>query len=358
MPEHKNQHYVPKCHLKPFSLDGAARSIHLFNLKRGLLVKNASLKDQCSHAYFYGDDRLIEKALQPFEGKYAAVVQKVSDEVPLDQGELGFLKNFLHLQYLRTEVAVRRTLLAEAEMGRLVGEGASNAGDFITPSTHEETAQDAIKQFIETLPYIVDLKTRIIRNQTKLPLITSDDPAVQVNRFYVQKLGSFVGGAGLLNSGFSMFMPLSPKYAVCVYDPFVYTCPDRIGDVIHVTNSHDTRALNNLQYLKSAENIYFSDWADGQRIKEEALSAASDRPSSWHRLNYAVLDDSLGGSRGTETYRAVYTREERLGAQIGLIHLQMIMLKPRIWFSPLKFRAKPRFVNTRTGSGYLRPTYA
>lgn len=50
----KNQHFVPKVHLRPFSLDGENLSISLINLRQMKPIPNAPVKNQCSSDYFYG----------------------------------------------------------------------------------------------------------------------------------------------------------------------------------------------------------------------------------------------------------------------------------------------------------------
>src|SRR6185312_2249221 len=67
----KNQHFVPRCYLKPFTLNGEGLAISLLNVDQHRLVLTAPVKHQCSGDYFYGKDLQIEKALQHIEGLYA-----------------------------------------------------------------------------------------------------------------------------------------------------------------------------------------------------------------------------------------------------------------------------------------------
>ena len=53
MADNKNQHFVPKAHLKPFSVDGEGKAIHLFNLDAGRAIPNAAVRKQCSHDYLW-----------------------------------------------------------------------------------------------------------------------------------------------------------------------------------------------------------------------------------------------------------------------------------------------------------------
>lgn len=69
MADNKNQHFVPKAHLKPFSVDGEGKAIHLFNLDAGRAIPNAAVRKQCSHDYLYGRDAQLERAIQTIEGR-------------------------------------------------------------------------------------------------------------------------------------------------------------------------------------------------------------------------------------------------------------------------------------------------
>lgn len=48
MAANKNQHFVPRCYLRPFTMDEGDAAIHVFNLDRRKLIPNAPVKNQCS----------------------------------------------------------------------------------------------------------------------------------------------------------------------------------------------------------------------------------------------------------------------------------------------------------------------
>jgi hypothetical protein len=352
VPAHKLQHYVPRSHLRPFSASGEGRSINLYHITSDQLIQRAPVRGQCAKEYFYGDDLRIEKALQPIEGGYADAVKSLEAKGSVTIDQLKLFRDFTYLQYLRTDIAARRLELQHAAMSDLIFDRAQSAPVGFVPS-REEVVNESIKVFVDTVDLLSDLKACIFRNETDLPFITSDDPAIQLNRFYMQSLGTDFGSAGMINAGLQLFLPLTPKYCFCSYDGDVYTIPGKAHGIVRLVKRDDVTAINVQQYIKSSQCIYFKDWLTGPRLRKEFLEFAPRRPSSWHKVHYAVRDDSqLGGTH--KRYRVVHTKAEREEAREALLHLEGTMLAPGIWCTALKFRDKLRFVDTRSGAGYLR----
>ena len=102
----KNQHYVPKVHLRPFTLDGENMAISLINITRLAPIENAPVKNQCSRDYFYGKDPKLESAINFIENHYGEVVRMLERGYPSVDGRVTIvLARFIYLQYLRTEAA-------------------------------------------------------------------------------------------------------------------------------------------------------------------------------------------------------------------------------------------------------------
>ena len=109
MPSHKNQHFVPRCYFKPFSLDNEGKAINLYNIDSSQAIQGASVKGQCSKNYLYGDDLQLEHLLEKYEGDYARVLRVLDDQTknPTEQ-DLNILRKFMILQYSRTEAASKK----------------------------------------------------------------------------------------------------------------------------------------------------------------------------------------------------------------------------------------------------------
>jgi hypothetical protein len=345
MAQNKNQHYVPRAHLRPFSLHGAGDAINLCNVSRGLLIANAPVKGQCSEDHFYGKDLKLERAFQRIEGRYASIIRKLEGNASVpNTEEMQSLRNFAFLQALRTKAAVERYQSMDL--------GLRNAVFVDWFSKIEDEPQESIifhsmRLFAQSLPYISDLKLCILVNSTDSNFITSDDPACFANRYCMQRLRSKTFGWG--NSGFLIFLPLTPRHALMCYDGLVYTMQGRDGYLARVRASSDVNALNEFQALNCRKNLYFSSWKERDYVHER-LVAVSDRRRDRHEIEVLIR---VGGDGSGEYYRAA-TDEEKTGNGPFILHSQSIFPEPRLWFSCLKFRDPPRTFSNGSAVGHVR----
>lgn len=225
MATNKNQHFVPRCYLRPFTLDSAGRAINLFNIDQKKFVEGASAKHQCSGDYFYGEDPTLEKALQATEGLYAAAVRDIlTPGLTLTDTHQDVLRHFWLLQYVRTEAASRRAVEIAAETRGLL--------DVEGPEFNLSIRQAvliAMRTFVELMDAVGDLRVCLFRNMTEVPFVTSDDPAVLANRWYVEDARTRTRSFGLQSAGALILLPLSPQVLFIGYDDDVYSISDGRG---------------------------------------------------------------------------------------------------------------------------------
>lgn len=207
MPSHKNQHFVPRCYLRPFTIDGTGKALNIFNIDRGRAISRAPVKGQCSRDYFYGDDLALERAIQPFEGAYASLLRQVeSENFILSEEHRCLLRQFWSLQHLRTEHASRRMMAMSAEL-----DGAVNmSADF--KLTIGEAVRGGMNAFLQAEEAVGDLKVCLVRNRTPVPFITSDDPAVMANRWFQHDARARWLTPGLGSSAALLLLPLTPVH--------------------------------------------------------------------------------------------------------------------------------------------------
>ena len=347
MASHKNQHFVPRCYLKPFSLDGQGLAINLYNIDRRLGIRNVPVKGQCSGSYFYGEDLRLEKLLQKSEGSYAQTLSRIGEQGYRLNGDDKFvLRHFCYLQHCRTEAASRRAVLFMSDIADIAWNGQA-------PADWRTTIQDAVlsgmRTFSKTMNVIDDLKVCLIRNKTGQAFVTSDDPAVLTNRWYSQnpKAKGLSGGIG--NSGALFLLPLTPRVLCMIYDGDVYSLPNN-GGWIDVDRVADIDAFNQHQFLGCRANIYFADWTMLSEVAHSFEEALPYRPAAKHELVTAVLDREDDRAK---RYRVVARDQSRKEGEV-LIHVRSIQPRPSRWPSVIKWRPNPKIYSKGTGEGFVR----
>ncbi len=274
--EYKSQHFVPQCYLRSFAIDNERRSIGLYNIKHNRTVNGASIKNQCAKDYFYDKTGALDAVFSGFEGKYAEIVRRlIINDTSNMEDDLNFLRHFSYLQHIRTEAMAKGLALMVTDMADFVFENDAEGRAWATfdPAS---ISQDSISNFIATAPYLYGLQDCIVVNNTQNPFITSDNPAVVVNRFHVQRQGQEQGGAGLLSSGFMLILPLTPRLLFITYDKGVYGTDLTKGAAVVARRTRDVEALNALQVMKASQNLYF-DSVDGSEYVQNLVSRYSFR---------------------------------------------------------------------------------
>ena len=351
MADNKNQHFVPKAHLKPFSVDGGGKAIHLFNLDRDRAIPNAPVRNQCSSDYFYGQDPQLEAAIQSVEGPYGQMLARVlpNGTIPgaLDR---TVLRRFILLQHLRTEAAAASASQVLAAMAQLPGV-LPPGEDFDVKKAMRVAVEEAMLVYARQMRIVDDLRVTVVRNESRTPFITSDDPAVLTNRWHLQNPRGRYRPFSLRHAGLVMLLPLSPRVLAMLHDPDVYAVAHRQG-VVTIDRDRDADALNAHQILNCAANVFFQDWAGRDQLAEAVRAAAQDRPERRHRTTYAVQDRTVG----QHTRYAVAPLEEidpGAGREV-LIHTEILRPRPGRWPGFLTVRRNARALDNGTRTGFVR----
>ena len=348
MATNKNQHFVPRCYLKTFTHNGESLAINLLNLDRQRAIPAAPVKNQCSGDYFYGQDDDLETAIRAVEGSYASALERIhSPRYALTNSDKAVLRTFMLFQHLRTEAASMRSVEMFAGMERSIG---APLPGFI-PSI-KDAVQMAMRAFADETRLLDDLKVCLVRNKTKKPFVTSDDPAVVANRWHKEDPRSRHMSPGLMACGTTVFLPLSPRILCVAYDGDVYSIPHQSGWT-EARNDADVEAFNEHQFLNAFANIYFRDWNDNEWVLDSYRTVQKRRLSCRHRVHYAVLDESDGIHK---RYRVV-KRFDAIVHEEALVHTETLSPIPSRWPTQLRWRANGAVFTNGTGAGYIRAAH-
>jgi hypothetical protein len=349
MATNKNQHFVPRCYLRSFTVDCANKEINLFNIDRLKFIEHAPVKNQCSGDYFYGKDLALDKALQATEAAYGKALRDIlRPGYKLTDSHRDFLRRFWLLQFMRTDAASRRAVEMNAAMEDIIG---IEVPDFRYGI--REAVQIAMRVFADKMNLVDDLKICLFKNRTSIPFVTSDDPAVVTNRWYLRDRRTRGRAFGLRSAGNLLLLPLSPRVLCLGYDGDVYSVPHK-GGWVDVRNDKDVEALNQYQFLNCWANIYVHDSAYSRKVYDVFCTLASIRPKERHIINYAVLDTHEGEFK---RYRVI-DPDRAVDHQEALIHIQKVYAQPNAWPKQLRWRSRGIVFTNGTGIGYVRRRWA
>ena len=348
MAQYKRQHFVPRCYFRPFSLDNKGAAINVYNITRLRAVYNASIKGQCAKNYLYGEDLQLESGFRQVEAEYAEVLKTIqSAELEVSECQLNILRDFMLLQYSRTEAAINRTTSMMEDVHDTINQS------FTAPPPEADMSPSAmmimtLQAFGRLRETATDLKVCLIRNEATDHFVTSDDPVVLTSRLHAQKIKTNVFGVG--SAGALLYLPLSPRLLLLCYDGDVYTVRKEDRWFLTTRKNKDVSACNEVQYLKAAQNLYFSNWQQKEKIESEFAVASSFRLYKTGIVSKFVEEKS---SRRASRYRQVEKSGQPMNTNmlVSLSHLQIL---PNKWISQLSFRDKPKYRFDGSAAGYVR----
>lgn len=276
MPVNKNQHYVPQFYQRRFSDDGKNIGVYLVDQQKS--IPSAPIKSQASADYFYTSDTdkpdNVEKAFSGIEGIGKEIMQKLdaNPRTPLSKEESFSLYAFTILQLGRTLSPVQDTReMANMMLRRVlkfVTEISENSdspelADFRDMSddvidsitlTEEAAKKLALGSYLQMLPLCIDLKSKVLINETPVPFITSDNPVCLYNPF-MEKMNYPLNGLGA--RGTIIYFPLSPKLALFIYDDNVYKVGNRRQSYAELHSINDIQELNKLSIVNCNQVVYY-----------------------------------------------------------------------------------------------------
>jgi hypothetical protein len=348
MAKNKNQHFVPRCHLRPFSLDEEKKCINLINLRKKKLITNAALKHQCSKDYFYGTDYQLEKAIQMLETGYASTLQSLlASSNCLTEGQQVFFRIFWLFQHLRTEAAAKQSVLL-ANSIRDFGDLESDEPLF----TIKDAVQNACHTFSHNMHLIDDLKFCLFKNKTDVPFITSDNPAIITNKWHLENKATVNRSFGMGSAGMLAILPLTPQLLLLGYDGDVYSIAKNQG-ITEIKNARDAIALNRHQFLQCDANIYVHDASHGDTLINHFQDIEHARPANRHVIHYAQID-----SKTSDHTRYVVTPHDEIdNSKEAILHSQVIHPNPGIWPSQIRIRNNGSVYTNGSGMGVVRKAH-
>lgn len=262
----------------------------------------------------------------------------------LSDGQKIIIRRFWLFQYLRTEAASRRSVEMSNDLTKTIGVSPEEFNFEI-----KEAVQTAMETFADNMDIVDDLKICLILNKTKIPFVTSDNPAVLTNRWHLNDTRTKFRSFGLNACGDMLFLPLTPEIMCVGYDGDVYSIPQKKGWT-SVTKESDVKAFNQHQFLECRANIFFKNSEHLKVVEKSFEYVVNNRPSERHRIHYAVFDYSDGEH---SRYKVINPSEAREHER-AIVHSETVHSRPLSWPNVIRWRNRGAVYTNGTGLGYVR----
>jgi len=216
------------------------------------------------------NNQFLEKALSEIESINAPIFKKIIQTLNvlnsfsdidyshckiLSQAEIIELSFYLAIQYLRTEeMRIITKQLTESIFKSIADKILSNSDEFkqekLVKIYHLMSLIDTPEKIASILQHY---KWVIAINNTNIPFYTSDAPVV----LYPHIKHSFYG-YGFATKGIEIFFPLSPKYAVIIYEPtyLMEKIPSLLKKTIIKLTEENALFYNDLMIHRAALQLF------------------------------------------------------------------------------------------------------
>jgi hypothetical protein len=247
--------------LDKFSRDGKRTNVVV--LDAGKKIRDVGIRDQCYQDYYYGKDRVMEKAFSETEGKFAATLGDLSAAhlQSISDVEITHLRLYVLFQRMRTVMAatgierMSEVTLKERLRPRAETEGIDLSLARITLNNAQLLA---LASATAVAGAIADLPVKFLLHERKVGFVLADHPVVICNQFveYHSKLSHCYEAEGLIVKGIQIIMPVSPRVCIVMYDPQTYACGSPRSRVV-AAGRHDVRVINSLQAANANQCLYY-----------------------------------------------------------------------------------------------------
>lgn len=281
--ETKNQHYVPQFYQRFFSADENQKTIGAYVIGKRKYIPKAPIKNQSSGDYFYSTNPKIEEALCGIEVLASKVISQIitNPKDKLSKEDWASLYVFTFIQIGRTQDRVNFMQESTGKMAKMLlkkyieVERNSEREDEIKMLTDEvidsvviglsEPGLFSLGNHAQIINTCVDLKMKILINQTGVPFISSDNPASMYSMF-MERVGENTYAFG--SKGLMFYMSLSKDIAVMYYDSQCYKMGDKKKDYVEVIQKEDVENLNILASCYANNVLYCLDGSIGINVLE------------------------------------------------------------------------------------------
>ena len=262
----KIQHFVPQFFQRYFSFENNGKTIGMFNIETKLFKASVPIRTQSYKNYFYGKSGELETWLSEIESKSAPLFRAMWEKKQLpayNSAEHLAMIHFALILDLRNPLRFNllenfETLIRDTKSSIRDGNISSN---LIPKFQHLQTEAGKLSSLTSVkmlVPELIDLKFKLIRNNTGKPFIISDNPLIFYNQFLEKRNWSIISQREYGLKGLQMFLPVNDQYLLIAYDSEIYKVGNKKDKIIDIDDEKSIDQLNILQILNSSNIVNFN----------------------------------------------------------------------------------------------------
>ena len=286
----KNQHYVPQFYLKHFSMHPDKKTIQAYWYKQKRCIEN-SVESTCREKYTYGENSIVEWSLATLEHDASIIINKIlsdPENYVFYRPEYDVLLEFimtLHARSIRLRDEYRQFL---KDFGEKLPEHLG-----ITDYTIKFPEEDfpyifPLQFFGNVIVNYLQLQPLVLINNTESEFFTSDCPVCIYNTAFIKENLSY----GAMSSGIQLYLPLSNRVALLLFDPQYYTLSNN-NSMNYFPSKYQIEELNKIVIFNSRECVIFGNSNNKKVIGEFSEKLKKKSPEITNIVSSNIETNSI-----------------------------------------------------------------
>jgi len=327
MSNKKNQHFVPKLHLRNFSFEKNNKQIGVYNIHTGFFIQKAKLKFQASKPFFYGKDLDIENFLQIVESDSSTLIHQIIKDniIPkFSSEEHGKILIYIILLLLRNPILIENIASYEKGMNNVIEKKFPKAKHIGGANSLRDNLPNvfALSLIKRACLYTRDLHFKIIINKSDIKFLTSDNPVIKYNQLLEKQNWINGGTTAFASLGLQYYIALNPETLIMFYDPATYKVGNKMEKTIEVTNNTDIMQLNLLHFLNCNSNVFFN-----ELFTEKIINDYFNRSKKFKKANRVKITEYIDQTNSNHSLISTETSSCEIKLNLSFIKLTKIAKK-------------------------------
>lgn len=214
--------------------------------------------------------------MSELEGKWSQIVDKIiaSEKIDITDEEFGFIVLLFFVFDIRTKSSSSNILELLNKISKDIEEDSMDVPEELLKINNSKDINKIMIELSIISILLTDLKLILIKNSTKRDFVTSDSMTVKYNQLTLETNANIEYGYS--SNGLQMFLPVSSKICLCLYDNTTYTIKGLKNNILELKGVDEILKFNKLFLYNSYNYLIFNNNSDKNTILKQ-LSKTKER---------------------------------------------------------------------------------